>query len=195
MKRLVRVLLVSLVVLPLAACTLPWVERYDADITEQINKYHKDVVKFVKAAEQTKPAAYTSTTSKTFYSTAAADLSNMVVRAQALAPGQKCVPAGWLTQSIDDLFARLKQRALESRIRDQRARSAVESLDRDAVAAVLEQDSCTVIILKALKANHDLLEANHRDEGDLKHPVSTLSLQAVEDSVRVALKNEAAKKR
>jgi hypothetical protein len=171
--------------------TLPNIERYDSSIDAGISKYHKDVVKFVKDAEQNK-WPYTHPESKKFYSTAAADLSDIILRADALSTSRKCITTELVAQGFGTIQAQMV--ANVAQLNDARIQNFVASLDVTK-AQELSQGSCTVVVLKALKANNDILEAIHRKLNGLPPPASTISLEIISDTVRVALVNEVSKKR
>jgi hypothetical protein len=171
--------------------TLPNIERYDAGIDAGISKYHKDVVKFVRDAEQNK-WPYAHAESRRFYSTAAADLSDIILRAEALAPSKKCITTELVAQGFTAIQAQMA--ANVAQINDTRIKNFVASMDVTK-AQELSLGSCTVVVLKALKANNDILEAIHRKLNGLPPPASTISLEIISDTVRVALVNEVSKKR
>jgi hypothetical protein len=161
--------------LMLGACAnVQFVDRYDVAIEDGVNKYHKDVIKFLKDN-----AAYTSPQAKQFYSTAAADLANVIVRAQVVAVRSSC---------DDGKFA-------ESIAAAARNGAVAAGLPDPGTADVSLQDgSCTVVALKVLQANHVRLEAMHKRTNVLGPFRSGLWAELMDSGVRIALTTEAANK-
>ena len=71
----------------------------------------------------------------------------------------------------------------------------VSDLQHVADTSELKTGSCTVVILRAVRANNNILEELHRELNGLPDIVAKLALENIEDTVRVALTNELAKKR
>lgn len=156
-------------------------DPYDSRREEQINSYHTKVVAFVANAEKasgTDEGKYTAEGSRNFYSEQRAALANLIVNAEASDKGRLCPTASFrvLIPSIQTL-----EREIGSEV-------APDS------AAKPEQTGCTLIVLRHLKLTHDVLEEIHKENIYLTAPASELALGAVEDAVRIALRNESAKK-
>jgi hypothetical protein len=173
-----RCCLIALAVaLALPGCaSLQLVDRYDIEIETTVNKYHKDATKFLKA-----DAAYTSKEAKAFYSTAAADLANAVVRAQVVAVDRTCAQPKFLDQIIGS-------------IQSSRSFAGLPPLENATADVSLENGSCTVVALKALQANHARVEAVHKRNTTLGSFRSNLASGLIGDTVRIVLVIEAAKK-
>jgi hypothetical protein len=163
------------VALTLGACAnVQLVDRYDVAIEDGVNKYHKDVTKFLKDN-----VAYTSPQAKQFYSTAAADLANVIVRAQVVAVKTSC---------DDGKFAE----AIAAAARNGAAAAGLP--DPGTADVSLQDGSCTVVTLKVLQANHARLEAVHKRNGTLGPFRAALWTELMNSSVRIALTTEAANK-
>jgi hypothetical protein len=179
----------------LAACTLPFVDRYDADLEAGVNKYQKDVTKFVKDAELGgKSRRFGSTEAKAFYSTASADLSNAIIRAQAISTSGTC-PTTQAVNGMLEAIANDMDRAIGAyRIRDSKIHKTLQDIRNLLNTSEFASGSCTVVVMRALKANQDILELIHKTEGDLRPPASTLALQIIDDTARIAVATAVANK-
>ena len=161
--------------LMLGACAnVQFVDRYDVAIEDGVNKYHKDVIKFLKDN-----VAYSSPQAKQFYSTAAADLANVIVRAQVVAVRSSC---------DDGKFAETIAAAVRN------GATAAGLPDPGAADVSLQDGSCTVVALKVLQANHVRLEAMHKRTNTLGAFRTALWAELMDSSVRIALTTEAANK-
>ena len=156
----------------LAACAN--VQLVDVAIEDGVNKYHKDVTSFLKLNVN-----YDSQQAKNFYATAAADLANVVVRAQVVAVRTSC---------DDGKFAESIATAARSGI------VAANLPDPGGADVSLSDGSCTVVALKVLQANHVRLEAMHKRNGTLGPFRAALWAELMNSSVRIALTTEAANK-
>jgi len=181
----------------LAACVTLYGLTYDPGIVRELNEYHQNVVAFVSEMEARagEPAgAYTSPRATEFYGRYRGVLTNLVVRAQASPETQRCPSAGLASLIVVNIGEAVAEapRAREA------AREVILGFDsqvREAQASgVFESGSCTVVVLNAVLANQLALESIHQRERKLIPPVSTLALALVGDSVRIALRNEEAKK-
>ena len=182
----------------LAACiTLPYVEPYDADIEKALNDYDKAVTKFIKDVQSANGAdrRFDSPRAKAFYSDSNAVLSNAIVRAEALARRQTCPlskPLATVLQSIGNNMASSASIAASN---GAEVGQVVADLQHVAEVSELKTGSCTVVILRAVRSNNTILEDIHREQNDLPDIVAKIALENIEDTVRVALTNELAKKR
>ena len=167
-------LAVALMLLLGACANVQFVDRYDVAIEDGVNKYHKDVTKFLKDN-----VAYTSPQAKAFYSGAAADLANVIVRAQVVAVRTTC---------DDGKFAE----AIETAARNGAVAAGLP--DPGSADVSLKDGSCTVVALKVLQANHVRLEAMHKRNGTLGPFRAALWSEMMNSSVRIALTTEAANK-
>ncbi|PSL20951.1 hypothetical protein [Shimia abyssi] len=183
--------LAVLFILFLSACSgLRLVPAYNPDIVDGINAYHTEMLEFISTMETKRTpisGSYKSEPVTTFYAASDAALGNLVVQAEALEPNDDCASSrvtnlglGLVTAEVDAVRTELD-----------------EALGRDTPAltdADLSTGSCTAIVLKALRANHNSMADLHRLEGKLVKPTSTLLRDLMNDSVRIALTAENAKR-
>ncbi len=187
-RRSVAAILVALP-LWLSACSLLSTGKYDPEIEKGISDYQKSVTKFIKDAEQGgKSRDYDNQEAKTFYADAAANLSNVVLRAQAVSTQQTCAPADAARYALDALVKNLSDTVAGRRNVDPAVQQTVAEISNVLSAPELQGGSCTVVAMKALKANQDILESIHKREKRLVPPVTTIALENIDDTVRVALK-------
>lgn len=173
--------------LALAGCTsLQLVEPYDPAIEAGLDSYSKAMTTFLKKQEQDPGAPstlFSSADSKTFYQESEATLSNAVLHAEALSNAAHCAPkfadALGLTQVIANITSAGQQ---------------IASDETAEFSVTLQDGSCTVVALKAVRANNQILEALHRKNGHLRPGVAALVRGLLEDSIRIALRIEKAKK-
>ncbi len=190
----------ALSLLVLTSCAVQLTEPYNAQIEEGLNAYHKSVVTFVRKMELAANKAegrYDRPEVRAFYAESDGVLTNLVVKAEADAPGGNCAGSRiaakgaeiFIFQTTDQL-SRVVARI--DGVDAQQLSDSVAKLNDD--SSELRRGSCTVVVLNALRLNHQALESLHRDEVFLKPPISTIALDIIGDGVRVALINENAKK-
>jgi hypothetical protein len=76
--------------------------------------------------------------------------------------------------------------------------TATEDLNIEEIVKGLksgEEGSCTVQILRAIRANHDLTAAIHKHNDKLSKPVVAIIKSTIEQGVRIGVTTELAKKR
>lgn len=167
-------------------------EPYNAEIEQGINNYHKGLATFVKSMELEagKPKGrYGSEEVRAYYAESEGLLANLVVKAEAEAPGGNCATSRLASKAVDSFL---------NKTADQLAQVGGEASDVAAElrsdTSVLQEGSCTVVVLKTLRLNHEMLEEKHREKEYLVPPLSTIYLRTMEDGIRIALINENAKK-
>lgn len=165
------------------------VPAYDPEIEAGLNAYHVEVLDFIATMETSRASlngSYKGEKVSAYYAASNAALGNLVVQAEASEPDATCGQ----TRLAGLGLARLSQRTEEL------ANDLGNSLGSDLVpdGAEIAQGSCTVITLKALQANHKSMQDLHRIEGRLVPPTSTITRDLLNDSVRIALTTEKAKK-
>lgn len=167
-------------------------EPYNAEIEQGVNDYHKGLATFVKSMELEagKPKGrYGSEEVRTYYSESEGLLANLVVKAEAEAPGGNCATSHLASKAVDSFVNKTAEQLAQ--IGSEAADVAAE-MKSD--TSVLQEGSCTVVVLKTLRLNHEILESLHRENEYLVPPLSTIALRNMEDGIRIALINENAKK-
>jgi len=185
----VRTLLVAwLAALLLCACTsLQLVDPYDPEIAAGLDDYDRSMSAFLTAQGQEPTSAatlYGSEDSRRFYRESEATLSNVILHAEAASNQATCAPQIANRLGLPQLIANVAG-ATE-------LEAAASSDPRFSVR--LEDGSCTVVALKVVRANHYILEAMHKKHGRLSRGAATLAHGLIEDSIRIALRIEAAKR-
>lgn len=188
----------------LGACVdVRFVDAPDPAIADGLTAYYEDVVVFLEHQARQGPdapeAAHGAPESQAWYARQAGRLDTLILRARAAQEGLPCTGSRFVEAGIEGVLARL-QSDLASLAPD--AAAALGDADIEGELDLLGDDdaraalgSCTVVVLTAVRLNHDLLEAVHQSEGRL-HPALVRPLRgAIEQGVRIALRNEMAKRR
>ncbi len=184
-------------------CTsLKLVEDYDPQIEQSLNDYHKSLISFVTRMERaagTEAGSYAGGDATEFYSTSAGELANLVVKATARNPQGRCAVSspiakgisGVLLQSSTFFGSNGNQPSATQELGDE-VNQALEEFNNG--TSDLAVGSCTVVILKALKLNHQIFESIHKRKTWLKPPVSTIATELISDTVQMAIIAEQSKK-
>jgi hypothetical protein len=177
-----------LAALLLAGCTsLQLATPYDPAIEAGLDEYDKSVSVFLKTQEQDQMSVstlYGSADSNAFYRDSEATLSNIILHAEAVSMQSDCIPEiatrSGLTQTITNIAGAREFQGLAP--------------DDPRFLVSLQDGSCTVVALKAVRANNYILEAMHRKNGRLRPGAASLARSLIEDSIRIALRIEKAKR-
>jgi len=160
-----------------SGCSGPFsVGRYDSAIETGVNSYHIKASAFISEAEKNDGLSdgnFSSKKSTEFYSEQGAVLTNLIIRAQAADDGKPCPIT--MTNEVLTFAPPHVSQTLQPKNENNR-------------------DGCTVVVLKHLKLTHTELENIHRESKYLRPPTSDIIASAIDDAVRIALKNEQAKK-
>lgn len=180
-------LILSLV---LAGCTsIRLVSSYDATLDEGLTKYYQSMDVFLSQMERyaaTGNAEGAYLPNVKFYEESEAQIDTLIMRAKAAEPKATCIG--------NDAVAVLAKQLLGLK---PFATSAPE-LDIDTLVKSLQTSddgSCTVQILKAVKANHEITAAIHQHNNKLSAPVVAIIKPTIEQGVRIGVTTELAKKR
>jgi hypothetical protein len=180
------VLLLSILI---TSCAVRLVSSYDPMIDKGLTEYYESMDVFLSemeraAANSTAKAAFTENVK--FYEESGAKIDALVMRARAAEPKANCIGSDVVTS----LAGRLLQ--LKPFI------TATEDLNIEEIVKGLksgEEGSCTVQILRAIRANHDLTAAIHKHNDKLSKPVVAIIKSTIEQGVRIGVTTELAKKR
>ena len=186
-SRFLSVLLV-VAVLGLAACQVRLVGDYDEQVANGLTSYQRDVTAFLHRMSSAEGDEGNYDRNKEFYHRSKAQLESLITRAKAMDEGLACLPAKYVELGIG---------ALEKKVSDARALVPAVSTGSDSSSAsgTSDKDSCTVVVLTKVKDNNEILEQIHKRNGKLAPVVLDIVKPTVEQGVRIALKNELAKKR
>lgn len=187
----VRLLQVSALVLALvlASCTIRLVSSYDPMIDAGLMQYYQSMDVFLSqmaryAATGNPQAAYSSNV--TFYEESGAQIDSLIMRARAAEPESTCIGNDVVALLAKELLG-LKPFAEGSKDLD-----ITELVQRLQTGG---DGSCTVQILKAVRANLDITAAIHRHNDKLSMPVVAIIKPTIEQGVRIGVTTELAKKR
>jgi hypothetical protein len=121
-----------------------------------------------------------------FYEESGAQIDSLVMRARAAEPRATCIGNDAVALLAKEL---LGLKPFAEGTPDLNIEELVQSLQTGG------DGSCTVQILKAVKANHDLTAAIHQHNNKLSKPVVAILKPTIEQSVRIGVTTELAKKR
>ena len=154
----------------LSACSaLHLNEPYDARIEDGVNAYQKSFAGFVKHlqfAGRSGGGRYDNSDVRAFYESAAAELSNTILRARANNPGGTCPTA-------------------------RAAALGLEELESD--AEQLTAGSCTVVTLLVLKQLHDDFEGVHRTQSFVSPAFAVRQSANIDRAAEIAISAEHSK--
>jgi hypothetical protein len=174
--------------LVLVGCTsVQLVSSYDPMIDEGLTRYYESMNVFLSRMERastTPEGAYAPNVR--FYDETGAQVDSLILRASAAEPKANCIGS--------DAVGALVKKLLELKP----FAAGVRGLDFDKTVAGLQSGSggsCTVQILKVVRANHDLTAAIHQHNDKLTAPVVAIIRPTIEQGVRIGVTTELAKKR
>ncbi|MBI5408441.1 MAG: hypothetical protein HZA14_03640 [Nitrospirae bacterium] len=172
-------------ILALSGCSIKLVEDYDPLIDNGLMEYFEATDKFLNQAKSGQAAPYEE--SRQFYLDMYSKLDSLILRAEAGAKLDKCAGSQMVNDAIDKLL------------------SSEKFLKGLGVAGDLFDDiknerenpagSCTVVMLKIVKRNHQIMETIHKKENNLVGPVIDILKPTIEQGVKMVLKIELSKKR
>lgn len=197
-----RALALALCLLVLTACaSLGVTEDYDPQIEDGLNEYHKNFVAFVTRMEQaagTTAGSYEGEDARAFYSTSQGELANLVVRAEARNPQGQCFASSKVASGVTSALASATD-YYDSNPGQSPPTQALGSFVKDSFDALSEggselaAGSCTVVVLKALKLNHEILRSIHERRRYLTPPASDIAEQLISGTVTMAIITEQSK--
>lgn len=173
----------------ITSCAVRLVSSYDPMIDKGLTEYYESMDVFLSEMERASAnstAKATFTENVKFYEESGAKIDALVMRARAAEPKANCIGSDVVTS----LAGRLLQ--LKPFI------TATENLNIEEIVKGLksgEEGSCTVQILRAIRANHDLTAAIHKQNDKLSKPVVAIIRPTIEQGVRIGVTTELAKKR
>jgi hypothetical protein len=121
-----------------------------------------------------------------FYEESGAQIDSLVMRARAAEPQATCTGNAAVASLAKEL---LGLKPFAEGTTDLYLEELVQGLQTGS------DGSCTVQILKAVKANHDLTAAIHQHNDKLSPPVVAILKPTIEQGVRIGVTTELAKKR
>ena len=173
----------------ITSCAVRLVSSYDPMIDKGLTEYYESMDVFLSEMERASAnstAKATFTENVKFYEESGAKIDALVMRARAAEPKANCIGSDVVTS----LAGRLLQ--LKPFV------TATEDLNIEEIVKGLksgEEGSCTVQILRAIRANHDLTAAIHKHNDKLSKPVVAIIKSTIEQGVRIGVTTELAKKR
>lgn len=189
---------VLLFALALLGCTVTIVEEYDPVLDQGLTTYQADVAAFMArmSAKAGKPEGrFRDADVQAFYARTSAQLQSFVDRAEALDEDGKCLPANYVGLGVKKVvgesadFLRAYGPELDE-VED--IADVIEDFGEE--GEELSSGNCTVIVLKVVKANHELVRRIHEENDSLPSVVTNIAGPILDQSVRIAIKNEVLKK-
>ena len=193
--RLAGVILIAV----LAGCAnVKFVEDYDAVLDQGLTDYQGNMAAFMArmaALSNDKEGEFDHPDVQAFYARQTAQLVTFVDRAEALDSSGKCLPANYLGKGIQAVVTR--------------SAGVVEGLDLPLgkysnITGIIKSygegadevsiGNCTVVMLKALQDNHAIVMELHETNGSLPKIVVDQAWPLLDQSARIAIRNEIAKK-
>lgn len=173
----------------IASCTVQLVSSYDPVIDKGLTEYYESMDIFLSEMERASMSGTPKATfseNVRFYETSGAKIDVLLMRARAAEPKAKCIGS----DAVSSLAGKLLQlRPFAEATEGLSVEEIVEGLKSG------EEGSCTVQILKVVRANHDLTAAIHKHNDKLTKPVVAIIKPTIEQGVRIGLTTELAKKR
>lgn len=197
-----RALASLVIVIGLTGCPpVRFAEDYDRTIDQGLTTYYEAVSQFLSRMEQLArandaAAQYENRDNKSWYAEQSAKLDALILRAKAQDEKGACIGSDLTGKGISLFLSKLTT-TLVPLAKDVpggddliNQLNALQSSD-----GLTDAGSCTVVVLTGVKANHLLIELIHEKEKRLQPVVIRIMKPLVEQGVRIALKNELAKKR
>lgn len=180
------VLLLSILI---TGCAVRLVSSYDPMIDKGLTEYYESMDVFLsemQRASANSAAKATFSENVKFYEESGAKIDALVMRARAAEPRANCIGSDVVT-SLAGKLLQLKPFV-----------AATEDLNIEDIVTRLksgEGGSCTVQILRVVRANHDLTAAIHKHNDKLTKQVVAIIEPTIEQGVRIGVTTELAKQR
>lgn len=197
--RIRQVMAVVLSVALLAGCPpVQFVEDYDPEVYDGLADYYEKVDSFMTRMGQLASqdgGKFSNPGVQEYYAESLAQLNTLLLRVEANDDDERCLPAKFLAQGIGVLVENSLDVFEDYRDIDV-LRPHIDNLEALQIEDELgEKGSCTTIVVTVVRDNHVLLETIHRDEEALSPTIVSFTRPLIAQGVRIALTNEAAKKR
>lgn len=184
-----RLLAVLVLGAGLAGCfTVKLVDDYDPAIDQGLTAYQEATLTFLARMAAAKGAAAAYDANKEFYFATGAKLDGLITRARATQSSDRCLTADYAGRGIETFVGKLYDLLPLTQEMPEAGRIFANLKEKGS-------GSCTVVVLRAVRANHDLLQIIHRHNDKLASVVVDIVTPTIEQGVRIALKNELAKRR
>jgi hypothetical protein len=173
----------------ISSCAVQLVSSYDPAIDKGLTEYYESMDVFLSEMERASAnsaAKATFSENVKFYEESGAKIDALVMRARAAEPKAICIGSDVVTSLAGELL-QLKPFV-----------AATEGLNIEEIVNGLKsggEGSCTVQILRVVRANHDLTAAIHKHNDKLTKPVVAIIKPTIEQGVRIGVTTELAKKR
>lgn len=187
-EHLLRMYVLFLSIL-ITSCAVRLVSSYDPMIDKGLTEYYESMDVFLSEMERASAnsaAKATFSENVKFYEESGAKIDALVMRARAAEPKANCIGSDVVT-SLAGKLLQLKPFI-----------AATEDLNIEEIVTRLksgEEGSCTVQILRVVRANHDLTAAIHKHNDKLTKPVVAIIKPTIEQGVRIGVTTELAKQR
>lgn len=198
MRAIARTAGALLIALGLLGCTVKFVEDYDPVLDQGLSTYHADIAAFMakmSANAGRTEGKFGNAEVQAFYARTGAQLQSFVDRAEALDDSGKCLPANFVGLGIKKVVGESAEFLREFGSAVDEVEDIAEVIDEfGEEGEEVSSGNCTVIVLKVVKANHELVRKIHESNDTLAPIVVEIAGPILDQSVRIAIKNEVLKK-
>lgn len=199
MRRLAGILGTVLLAFALSGCfTVRFVEDYDPVLDQGLSAYQADMAAFLArmSATAAKPEGkFGHPDVQAFYARTGAQLQSFVDRAEALDEEGKCLPANFTGRGIEKVVKESAGFLRSSGLPFGDVESVATAItELGSGSSDIAKGNCTVVVLKVVRANHELTRKIHETNGALPKIVVGIAGPILDQSVRIAIKNEVLKK-
>ena len=188
----------ALLALVLLGCTVKFVEEYDPVLDQGLTTYQADIAAFMAemSAKAGQPEGkFGDAKVQAFYARTGAQLQSFVDRAEALDDKGKCLPANYTGSGIKKVVRQSAKFLRTSGLPEDEVEEVADVIDDFGSGSdEVSTGNCTVVVLKVVKANHELVRKIHENNGSLPSVVTGIAGPILDQSVRIAIKNEVLKK-
>lgn len=194
-----RIATVALSLALLAGClTVKFVEDYDPGVYDGLVAYYEGVDAFMNRMAQPASqdlAEYDNPEVQKYYAESLAQLNTLLLRVEVNDDDDRCLPANYAALGIGALVESSLE-IFEAFEEIEAVGAHIEGLrDLQAEDELAGKGSCTTIVVSVVRDNHLLLQSIHAFEGTLSPLIVSFARPLIAQGVRIALTNEAAKKR
>lgn len=198
MRAILRTAGTLLLALGLLGCTVRFVEDYDPVLDQGLSTYQADIAAFMAkmAANANKPEGkFSDAEVQAFYARTSAQLQSFVDRAEALDEEGRCLPANFVGKGIKKVVGASAGFLRDFDLPFTEVEDIAEEIDGFGKGGdEVSTGNCTVVVLKVVKANHELVRLIHKTNDSLPPVVKDIAGPILDQSVRIAIKNEVLKK-
>ncbi len=199
MRGVMGKLAAACMMLALSSCAaVQFVEDYDVVLDQGLSDYQGEMAAFMArmaALSGAEEGKYESADVQAFYARTSAELQTFVERAEAIDSSGKCVTADYLGRGIKGVVERSASFIDAQELPLGKYTNVTEIVRSYGEGAdEVGMGNCTVVILKVVQDNHGVVQELHKTNGSLPGIIVDIAGPLLDQSVRIAIKNEVLKK-